>query len=157
MNNTIIFPKQIVFRLNLLSSFSFGRLIWRWYEPIAIAQLKKCKQKILETAKNHKNISIQNAKKELKTVDKLVEWLEKTKIYLDILKQEPLFNQFYQEFIAVYHAFLDIQLDLEDASEPHYYAQLSQSVIQDDKEEDEYWSNYRKPLTSQKQAMQNCK
>jgi hypothetical protein len=137
-------PKITVNTFHFLSSFSIGRTIWKWYEGMAIRAFVRYKLKLETNTPLIKNISITVAKKELERVDRMVKFLEGTKKYFDLVRDEKHFVRFYTSFLEVYNLLLDIQEKLENKVYPHYYAQASEKALAKawNSPEDDHWDNY---------------
>lgn len=129
---------------HFLSSFKIGRIIWKWYESVAIQAFTKYKQN-LETNKSMiAQVSLQKAQKELKRVDNVVKSLTKAKKYFDLVKEDESLKAVHGSFLQAYNALLEFQELLENKIHPHYYAQLSESALAKawNSPEDDHWDNY---------------
>jgi hypothetical protein len=143
MEPTLGYKNNILDGLEVFSSFKLPNSIWDVYEKHAMAKIDDAILKLRGTQYYIKELTPDQAKQELKTLNPIVE------VLFDLQKRiEEINDEYFQNFKRKAAEFCqvveEVYEDLQDIAEEHAAYFLSRPVLEKDwdQPEDDHWDNY---------------
>ena len=139
----LTYSTSIFESLGVLSSFSISETIWEKYEKCAITKIKESTIKIRGSFYYLKELTPNEASKELKSIGTLIPVLSKVRKAI-----EPIDDREFHEFRTVALDFFEtvdfLYFNLQDIADVNSSYNLTKPVLATDwdSKEDEHWNNY---------------
>jgi hypothetical protein len=139
----LTYSTSIFESLGVLSSFNISETIWEKYEKFAISKLKESTIKLRGSLYYLKDLTPNDASKELNSFSPLIPVLSKLRAVI-----EPIDDRKFREFRIAALDFFDtvdfLYFNLQDIADIHSSYELSKPVLATDwdSNEDEHWNNY---------------
>jgi hypothetical protein len=139
----LTYSNSIFESLGVLTSFNIAETIWEKYEKFAIPKIKDSTIKLRGSLYYLKDLSPNEASKELNSISPLIPVLSKVRTVI-----EPIDDREFHDFRTAALDFFDtvdyLYFNLQDIADVHSSYELSKPVLANDwdSNEDEHWDNY---------------
>ena len=139
----LAYSSSIFESLGVLSSFNIAETIWEKYEKFAIPKIKDSIIKIRGSVYYLKDLTPNEASKELNSISPLIPVLSKLRTVIESINDRE-----FHDFRTVAFEFFDtvdfLYFNLQDIADIHSSYELSKPVLATDwdSNEDEHWNNY---------------
>lgn len=143
MVHNLTYSTDILDAFGVLSSFSFADTIWTKYEEYAIPKIEEANLKLRGALFYIKDLTPEQAQKELKSLDQIIPILCKFQSML-----EPIEDREFKHFKVTAIEFFDtvdlLHHNLQDVALIHRAYEMSMPALSVDwdSEEDEHWDKY---------------